>query len=145
MWIIAGVLAVGLAVYIVLQIYLANQEAKVRASLPTTQVLRSWYTKVAGVTKKNLDGTSRQEIIADCREGEALLLVREPNNPKDPNAIKLCRLLGDQIGYISSEIATRMADEMDRGKKFSAKISEITGGVKGKRTRGVNIEISVHE
>jgi HIRAN domain len=144
-WIVAVVLTVGLAAYIVLQICIFKQEAKARATFPTTKILDSWYTKAAGVTKKNIDGTSRQAIIADCRVGESLLLVREPNNPKDPNAIKLCRLLGDQIGYISSEIAVRMADDMDRGKKFSAKISDITGGVKGKRTRGVNIEISVHE
>ncbi len=144
-WAVVVVLAVGLAIYVFLKIDIARQEAKARATLPTTGVLRSWYTSLAGVTKKNHNGRSRQEIIAECNRGEDLLLVREPGNPKDPNAIKVCRLLGDQIGYISSEVAARMAVEMDGGKKFSAKISEITGGVRGKPTRGVNIEISIHQ
>lgn len=143
MWIVAGIIAVGIALYIFVKIYIASQEA--RATPTKSPVLRSWHTKVAGVTKKNRDGTSRQEIIADCSEGEDLLLVREPDNPKDANAVKVCRLAGGQIGYISAFLAARMAGEMDRGKKFSARISEITGGVEGKPTLGVNIEISVHE
>jgi hypothetical protein len=144
-WVVVGFLVIGLAIYVFLKVSIARQEAKARATLPTTRILRSWHTSVAGVTKKNRDGRSRQEVIAECRRGEDLLLLREPDNPKDPNAIKVCRLLGDQVGYISSDVASRMADEMDGGKKFSAKVSEITGGERGKRTRGVNIEISVHE
>lgn len=142
---VVATLVLGLAAYVFLKFYVGRQEAMVRATLPATAIARSWYTNVAGVTKKNRDGTRRQEIIADCDDGEDLLLVREPDNSYDPNAIKVCRLSGEQIGYISSDVAATMADEMDGGKRFSAKISEVTGGVKGKRTRGVNIRISVHE
>jgi hypothetical protein len=144
-WVLAVVLVICLALYLLHFALIGYREAEAEATLPTTRVVRSWYTKVVGVTKKNTDGTPRQEVIRNCSEGERLLLVREPQNPYDPNAIKVCRLSGDQIGYISSDIAERMADEMDTGKRFSARIEDMTGGTRGKPSLGVNIVISVHE
>lgn len=56
--------------------------------------VRSIHTKIRGVTKENPDGANRQQIIEQyCRRGDALFLVREPNNPFDPNAIQVRRIL----------------------------------------------------
>src|SRR5689334_9444893 len=42
-------------------------------------------TKIVGVTFEG-----RQDLVAGVRPGERLVLVREPENPKDPNAIAVC-------------------------------------------------------
>lgn len=106
------------------------------------QVVRSFYTKIVGVSHKNPDGSSRQKIIARCSVGERLRLVREPDNPHDSQAIAVVRESGEQLGYISSDVAFRLADEIDNGKRFAARISDITCG--GDRSvRGVNILIDV--
>jgi len=105
------------------------------------QPKRSFYTKVVGVTHRNPDGSSRQEIIRNCEVGERLHLVREPENPHDPSAIKVCRESGEQLGYISADVAFRMAGEIDGGDKFVAWASDLTGGSEDRPTRGVNIKI----
>jgi hypothetical protein len=44
-----------------------------------------------------------------------LRFEREPNNPADPNAVKVCRLTGEQLGYVGMDLASRLADELDHG------------------------------
>jgi single-stranded-DNA-specific exonuclease len=61
-------------------------------------------TRVAGVT---FDG--RQAIIARLTIGEEILLKREPNNPYDPNAIRVERQIGQQIGYLNRHLASTLA------------------------------------
>ena len=104
---------------------------------------RSWLSAVAGESYRNRDGSSRQKIIAQCRIGEGVRLVREPDNPHDRNAIFVCRENGQGIGYIPADSSFRMADEIDRGWVYAAEIAEITGGVGGKRSLGVVLKISV--
>lgn len=106
---------------------------------------RVFYTKAVGVTQCNDDGTSRQEILSRCTSGDSVNLVREPENPHDSNAIKLCLENGEQIGYIGKDLADRMAMEIDDGQLFKAEISEITGGTEDKHILGCNIKISVLE
>jgi hypothetical protein len=104
---------------------------------------KTFYSKTAGVTKKNSDGERRQSIIKQLDAGERVALIREPDNRYDPNAIRVESGLG-QIGYIPAQTAlNNLASEMDRGCEVTAIISEITGGEQGKPTRGVNLEITV--
>ena len=105
----------------------------------------SFFTKIAGVTFRNPDGSSRQRIIKECRVGEALLLIREPDNPIDKFAVKVVRGNGQQLGYLGRNIAREgdrsgIAYRMDRGDKYLCRISDITGGGAG-LSYGVNIEI----
>jgi HIRAN domain len=115
--------------------------------------VRSIHTKIRGVTKENPDGASRQQIISQCcRSGNALFLVREPNNPVDPNAIQVRRIvysdvpedkprLGEQLGYVSHELADDIAPKMDHdGFVLMAWIMNVTGG-EDKESLGVNIQI----
>ena len=57
-------------------------------------------TKVVGSTFG--DG---QEIIRTLKEGERLLLIPEPENPVDSNAILVKTLDGRKIGHIQKELA----------------------------------------
>jgi hypothetical protein len=94
---------------------------------------------VIGVTYANADGSNRQEIIANCKKGDDLILLREPNNPYDKSAIKVCtlkkqgflsRLLRrkpvlSQLGYLSEYVASKIVPLMDDGVHVQAVVSEI--------------------
>ena len=92
--------------------------------------------KVAGVTFEG-----RQEILKMlaemCEYAYDISLVREPNNTYDRNAIKVLtnpRGLSYQmfmIGYIPKEYAKYIAELMDAGATFSARIDNIDWMQKG--------------
>jgi len=84
------------------------------------------FSYVAGVTYENPDGSDRQEILEDCRSGEKLLLIREPNNEYDRNAIRVCRISREQIGYIPQMFSAEIAPLLDRGHPVKAQIIELT-------------------
>ncbi len=107
--------------------------------------LRSFHTKVVGVTKKNEDGGKRQEVIAGCKVDELVLLIRESENPYDSNAIAVYHSSRKQIGFIAADLAERLAPDMDSGQPISARISDLTGGTPEKPSRGVNLEIAIFQ
>jgi hypothetical protein len=124
---------------------------------PNFPHIRSIRTKIRGVTKENSDGTNRQRIIRkSCRCGDALYLAREPNNAVDPNAIQVRRIvccdlperkyrLGEQLGYLSRELAEEIAPNMDgHGFILMAKILNVTGEEYG-HSLGVNIEVEEYK
>jgi hypothetical protein len=118
--------------------------------------VRSFPTKIRGVTFENPDGVNRQQIISHCCHcGDALYLVREPNNPEGRNAIQVRRIvysavpdkpqLGEQLGYVSHELAEELAFRMDHfGHVLFAKILNVTGGEDGENF-GVNIQVDEYE
>jgi len=71
------------------------------------------------------------------------LLIREPDNRHDRNAIKVCRRNGQQIGYIMAGMAPRLADQLDSGERMDAVLEEIRGGTRDKPYLGVAIRIRV--
>ena len=100
----------------------------------------AFFSKVAGVTKCNEDGVSRQEIIAGLSRGDLLELEREPDNPEDPCAIAVASDAG-RIGYLPRQTAADLAPIMDSGARPCAYITEITGGNEGRDHVGVNIVV----
>ena len=98
-------------------------------------------TKVYGVSFLNEDGSSRQEYIRKyCRRGQKLLLLPEPENEHDPNAVGVWLITGGeplQIGYLDK----RLASELERGQNYHAVVEQVTGGTADKPTHGVNIQI----
>jgi hypothetical protein len=113
-----------------------------RKEADSTQVepVKSFYSRVVGVTFSNPDGTSRQEIIKRCKVGERLKLIHHPI-PQDENAVKICRLNGQQLGHLSADIAIEISGLLDRRTRIDAEISEVTGGTSKKPIRGCNILI----
>ena len=103
--------------------------------------LKHYITKVAGVTHENKDGTSRQEIIADCYEGESLNLVPEPDNPIDENAIAVCRASGEQIGYLNKGLAFWVSDMLKDGWRYFPSIKAINDDGIDSHNRGVVLSI----
>ncbi len=98
------------------------------------EVRPAFFTKVVGVT---FDG--RQEVVAQLAPGEEVLLRRQPNNPHDPHAVQVVRRDGSVVGYLSSALAGRLAPHLDRGARYRATVTAVTGG--GQRHLGVNLRV----
>lgn len=99
----------------------------------------AFHTKVAGVTFEG-----RQTIIQSLSPGQPLMLQREPSNPHDPHAVRVLTDGGQQIGYLSARVAARLAPTMDSGVRYSAIVSQITGGGE-ERSFGVNVYLQREE
>lgn len=100
-----------------------------------------YKTKIVGVTFKNDDGTSRQDIIESCTEGESLSL--EHYYYKDEDAFKVTNVYGEVLGNLKKELTERLINRYDAGTLEAAdvEILNITG--EGTGTLGVNIKITV--
>jgi hypothetical protein len=59
-------------------------------------------------------GTVAIEAVAQMMAGSIVRLAREPENPKDPQAVA-CHYLGQHVGYIPQRVNPRVAEALDRG------------------------------
>lgn len=85
---------------------------------------------LVGEGQLNADGSHRQKILCQCLPAHLVELVREPDNPYDPNAILVVHQLSKKgIGYISREDAVVLAAALDEGIQVMARIHELTGGL----------------
>jgi hypothetical protein len=100
------------------------------------------YATVSCVTRRNSDGTPRQKLIKECHVGEKLCLIRDPDHPTDPHAVRVCRLSGDQIGCLRKETASEVGPRMDAGKRFETEIIRLSrASMLPRRPRGVKVLI----
>ena len=93
-------------------------------------------TKVRGVSHY-------QGACKKVRRGDRLVLLREPENRHDKNAIAVLSQSGKRVGYISAALAEELAPHMDRGNAVTCDVLQRTGGTADKRTVGINIELRV--
>lgn len=73
-------------------------------------------TRLSGVT---YDGAQANIKRFGCPDIGSFELVREPDNPHDPNAIRV-RIGIYRLGYIPKHIAKSLAPKMDDGRRFCA-------------------------
>jgi hypothetical protein len=70
--------------------------------------------------------SAKREYHSLCA-GQPLILIREPHNHYDRNAILVASLCGVRCGYVAREVAARVAPEIDAGARWLAKVySEAT-------------------
>lgn len=87
-----------------------NPNEKLPFELPAPpQTKWLFHTSIAGVSHRNADGSSREEVAAECEPGEFLTLLAEPDNPVDPNAVRVFRDNGKQLGYLKRHVAAEIA------------------------------------
>jgi len=103
------------------------------------------FSKIAGVTHSNDDGTARQDLIEELadRRDQAnieLTLRRDPHNPHDANAVAVLTTNGQQLGFLPRKCAETVARIMDRGVAVRASVAMVTGGGLT-QAFGVNIRI----
>jgi hypothetical protein len=74
----------------------------------------------------------------DLRTGDALALVREPDNPFDADAIRL-EWNGRKIGYVPRRENAALARELDAGKAIEARIIQLSRRRNGRHLIGYDI------
>ncbi|HEX8989489.1 MAG TPA: HIRAN domain-containing protein [Rhodocyclaceae bacterium] len=65
-----------------------------------------------------------EALWPQLREGDALDLVREPDNEHDANAVRV-EWRGAKLGYLPRAENRAVAAEMDRGTRISARIARL--------------------
>ena len=111
-----------------------RQGGQINAQFRSAERVNSFYTKAAGVT---FDG--RQRFIPGLRPGQELEYRRDRYNRFDSNAVALYDGYGNQIGFLSKEVAVTVAPKMDAGIRYRITVSQVTGG--GSWSYGVNIHV----
>ena len=98
------------------------------------------FTKVVGVTKTNEKGEYIQTLLRQISSNAILTFKPEPNNPYDPNAIRVYAN-NNHIGYLNKELAGNISYFLKNNPEFVlvGTIAEITGS--GNKNKGCNIKI----
>jgi len=104
-------------------------------------IYRFFYSRIAGTSQSNADGTSRQAALQKCKVGQLLVPVRERNNPHDLYAVRLYLDSGEQVGYVTANASGDVGTLIDRELKVEVIISELTGGTPSQPYLGANLEI----
>lgn len=107
-------------------------------------------TKIRGVTYDDpRSGLNRQKIIKRyVRAGMRLYLEPEDENSYESDAIMiLLRRSGKMyhLGYVGSELSQWMGSMLRSGRNMNAWVTEVTGGTRKKKSRGVNILIQIDD
>ena len=74
-------------------------------------------TKLSGVTFEDAQENIK---LFGCWDIGWYAMIREPNNPHDPNAIRVAAV-GKFLGYIPKDIARTVAPQMDEGSNLMAR------------------------
>lgn len=106
-----------------------------------SKLLKHTETRVVGVSYRNEDGSSRQEIISNLVEGEHVSL--EYYEYENEPAYAVIDMLGNQIGNLSKELASVIYNKYN-GCYFDAFVLRITGGDNTKYL-GCVIDISIYD
>lgn len=96
----------------------------------------NYHSKIVGTTFEN-----RQDILAHLEGNESLRVRREPENQYDQRAVAVDVSIKGKwypVGYIAKDKNKDIAEALDAGREVEIKISEVTGGDKGKNL-GMNI------
>ncbi len=103
---------------------------------------RWFYSRVAGTHHLNRDGTHRPRIIAKCAEPEILLLISEPDNAYDSNALKIVRReTGEQLGYVEARAAGEITRDVGKGGTWLAVLRSRNHHPETGKTVGANIAL----
>jgi len=70
----------------------------------------------------------RPEVFARLRNGEELVLCREPDNPYDGSAVAIRTKRGEKLGYVPRDANPIPASLLDQRVKVGAAISAIRPG-----------------
>lgn len=65
-----------------------------------------------------------RQLWDEIKVGDALALVRESDNPHDPNAVRV-EWRGHKLGYVPRRENHAVAQHMDRGGRVEARVSRL--------------------
>lgn len=118
--------------------YLLHNETGMTLPTPFERDIYLFDTYVAGTT--HIEGI--EALASSLRDGDRLVFYREPDNPHDPQAIRIETLEEEKIGYVPRRDNVVFSRLMDAGKLLFATIA-------AKEMRGnwlkIDIKIYLHE
>ena len=79
-------------------------------------------TKLNGVTFRDAQENIKRYGVPGLIDYD---LIREPDNPDDPNAIRVVIFVNTFLGYIPRHIAGSLAPMMDNGRSFVAEFHRL--------------------
>ncbi|MCC7316822.1 MAG: hypothetical protein IT419_18675 [Planctomycetes bacterium] len=96
--------------------------------LTVDRPIRHYHSNVVGVTFRNRDGSSRQEILSRCRPLERVTLEHDETNRHHKNAVGVMRNNGEQIGFLDRGLGDEVMAKAREGFTFSVFIKTLGGG-----------------
>lgn len=93
--------------------------------MPSAQIGESVLMTAVGERFANADGSSRQAELGRCREGDPVLLRREPDNPADLMAVAVYTERDVRVGYLRRAHAEWIAPIIDAGTRVTASIASV--------------------
>ena len=117
-------------------------DSEVKTLYDSCYHVRHFFTKIADARHRNQDGSSRQRALRDVQPLEWLDLQHESENAADPCAISVKRANGEQLGYLPSETARRLLEQLQQGYRFGAYAVQISGAAP---SLGLNLLILIAE
>lgn len=121
------------------QARIAAADAEWQRFLDENELVRTIYTKVAGVTYRNSDGSSRQENLSYCISGGNVEFEHFTYQGAPAYSVSCGGL---QIGNLPADLA-RDLYELDDSYTFVGEIDEVTGGDDGLKY-GCNLRIELY-
>jgi hypothetical protein len=91
------------------------------------------FAHVAGVTHSNLDGSSRQAVLAHCKPLQLLMLRWDSENPVSRTAIAVHLETGEQLGYLDSRLGQETLHRIRKGENWAGFIVSIASPAESKR------------
>jgi len=86
------------------------------------------FVRLEGVAERNADGTSRQELIRRCVQGEPLRLEHQPPHWDEPERVGVFAMQGGQLGWLDSATGAAVGAGLERGLRAEATVAELTMG-----------------
>ncbi len=80
-------------------------------------------THVAGTAYYRADA-----VLPTLREGQTLILRRQPDNPFDPLAVEVLTAIGEKLGYVPRAANPPYARMLDAGYPLTARITAVRPG-----------------
>lgn len=114
--------------------YLFGKESGSILPKPYERDIFLFDTYVAGTTHIE----SIEAIASSLHEGDKLVFYREPDNPHDPQAIRIETIKEEKIGYVPQQDNLVFSRLMDAGKLLFGKVME-----KERRRNWLRIKIKI--
>lgn len=115
--------------------YLFGQQSGLVLPQPYERDIFLFDIYVAGTTHiENIEA-----IGSTLHEGDKLVFYREPDNPHDPQAIRIETIKGEKIGYVPQQDNVIFSRLMDAGKALFGKITS-----KEMRRKWLRIEVKIY-
>jgi hypothetical protein len=117
------IIIIGIAWYFLTDLYLKKKSDKLAKKHIHPDYPNFSYTELQDIP---IAGVHHYKYGKALKTGDKLLMIRDPNNDYDLDAIKFTTLFGKQVGHVPSDRNEKFAEAMDNGQKFFAVTKKVS-------------------